>query len=283
MEVDALHAGGDGSQVSDVVFLPEQLNSVLRLCEKFLVLGLRQKFAAPAVFWPLFPCGGGSEDVPAAVLGVWHEPLSSGNAVRARRVPLFPGDQALDVGNGPEAHQRSAGIFADHEPVWASLLNSGNSLFPRFILLNIQAQVHFPEYLGERCFLILREVAAGLIFLLPPRNDFGQELAHGRFLRLALFRGFPDEQIHKGFLGLPFGSLEGQCGLQGGKAGEVVVPVAAVAEVKLDVFFGGIVVVEDEWVAAVEMERGLSLDVGARVGKVKACLLYTSPSPRDCS
>ena len=40
----------DASQVSDVVFLPEQLNSVLRLCEKFLVLGLRQKFAAPAVF-----------------------------------------------------------------------------------------------------------------------------------------------------------------------------------------------------------------------------------------
>jgi len=48
------------------------------------------------------------------------------------------------------------------------------------------------------------------------------------------------------------------------------VPVAAVIEVKPDVFFHSIVVVEDEWVAAVEMERGLSLDVGARVGKVKA-------------
>jgi hypothetical protein len=85
----------DASQVSDVVFLPEQLNSVLRLCEKFLVLGLRQKFAAPAVFWPLFPCGGGSEDVPAAVLGVWHEPLAGGNAVRACRVPLFPGERGV--------------------------------------------------------------------------------------------------------------------------------------------------------------------------------------------
>src|SRR5665213_2256803 len=110
----------------------------------------------------------------------------------------------------------------------------------------------FPEYLGERCVLIVGEVAADPIFLLPPRNNFGQELAHDRFLRLALFRGFTDEQIHKGFLGLPFGSLEGQCGLQGGKAGEVVVPVAAVIEVKPDVFFHGIVVVEDEWVAAVE-------------------------------
>jgi len=185
--------------VSDVVFLPEQLNSVLVCARSSWYSGSDKKFAAPAVFWPLFPCGGGQRGCAsgrARSLALNH-PL-----VETQCAPVestFPGDQALDVGDGPETHQRSAGIFADHEPVWTSLLNSGSSLFSRFVLLDIQPPVHFRSIWENRCFLIVGEVAADLIFLLPPRNNFGQELAHGRFLRLLFFAASRTSRSTKGF------------------------------------------------------------------------------------